>query len=251
MHVGRLAPVLVAAVSLGACHPKPLRNAEIFGGDARPMRTLERLTCPEHVQRLLRTAETGDGRSCTYTGPQTEEVQLSLTPLDGQTPDARLAALDATLKGEVPAAVSADHGPGVYIGSDKGADQAHIDLPGFHLNASGDKASIHMPGVNIDADNDKAQVSTGFGDRHQAVVNAHDGGAEIRAGGVGPNGTDVTYLLASDSAGPSGYMAVGYVAKGPSSGPLVVGVFRAREHHGHAEGGEDGLDRLVDMNVHG
>ena len=251
MHVGRLSLMVLAGAPLAACHPRPLRRAAIFGFDNRPMRVLDRLTCPNRVQRLVRTGTADDGRSCTYTGPQGEDVQLSLTPLDGQTSDARLATLDASLKAEAPAAVSANHGPGVYISTDRGADQAHIDLPGFHLNASGGKASIHMPGVNIDADNDRAQVATGFGGARQAVVNAHDGGAEIRTGGVGTGGTDITYLLATDTPGPSGYRVVGYVAKGPVSGPLVIGVFKAREHHGPSGSGEDGLNRLVDMNVHG
>ena len=250
MRVERL--VLLVAASLGAvaCHPRRVHPGDMLSLDHRPMKAVDRLTCPDRVGDLTRTAEAGDGRSCAYTGSQAEDVQLSLMPLDGATPDARLAALDTTLKAEAPGAKTGpDQGQGVYVSSDQGGDQAHIDLPGFHLNASGGKADIRMPGISINADGDKARVSTGGGGREQTVVDAHAGGAEIRAGGVGANGAAITYLLASDTPGPSGYKVVGYIAKGPASGPLVVGVFRVRDRRGH-DGGGHGLDRLVDLNVH-
>ena len=250
MRVERVVLMAAAGLAMVACHPRRLHHGDVISLDHRPMRQVDRLTCPDQVEGLKRTAQAGDGRSCAYAGPRSEEVELSLMPLDGATPDARLASLDTTLKAEVPGAkAGADHGPGVHVSSDADGDQAHIDLPGFHLNASGGKADIRMPGVSINADGDKAKVSTGVDGREQAVVDAHAGGAEIRAGGVGANGADVTYLLASDTPGPSGYRMVGYIAKGPASGPLVVGVFRSRDHQGH-DGDDHGLDRLIDMNVH-
>ena len=250
MRVERLGLLAVAGLCVIACHPRRLHRGDIISLDHRPMRQVERLTCPDQVDGLTRTAQAADGRSCAYAGPQSEEVQLSLMALDGATPDVRLASLDTTLKAELPGAkADTGHGPTVHVSSDQAGDQAHIDLPGFHLNASGGRADIRMPGVSINADGDKARVSTGVGGREQAVVDAHAGGAEIRAGGVGANGADVTYLLASDTPGPSGYRMVGYIAKGPASGPLVVGVFRSRDHQGH-DGGAHGLDRLIDMNVH-
>ncbi len=240
---------IAAGAALAACHPKPLPRGLALDLDTRPMHAVDRLDCPPTVESLTRTGQAGDGRSCTYTGPQSEDVTLLLRPLDGQSADMRLAALDAQLKAEAPAgARGPNHGPGVYIASEGGHDQAHIDLPGFHLNASDDKASIRLPGLTVDADGDNAKVAAGGA--RGAEVNARNGGAEIRAGGVGANGADVTYLLASDTPGPSGYRLVGYVAKGPAAGPLVVGEFRVRQHEGH-DGGDHGVDRLVDLNVHG
>lgn len=251
MRVLSILSLLAVGVSLCACHPKSLPKDVAFGSDTRPMRAVDRLDCPDTVGALTRTGQAADGRSCTYTGPQTEDVKLLLTPLDGQRADARLATIDAGLKVEAPGAAGGSaHGPGVYISSDAGRDQARIDLPGFHLNADGDKASIRMPGVAIDADGDNAKVATGWAGPHGATVNAHGGGAEIRAGGVGANGADVTYLLASDTPGPSGYRVVGYVAKGPVNGPLVVGEFRIRQHEG-GNNSDHGVARLVDLNIHG
>jgi hypothetical protein len=251
MRVGRLVLLLAAGASLTACHPRRLHRGEAIRLDTRPMRVVGRLTCPDRVDELARTGQAPDGRSCTYAGPQQEEVKLDLTPLDGQGAEARLAALDASLRAELPAAAAGPaHGQGVEVSRDTGRDQAHIDLPGFHLNASGGKASIRMPGVNINADGDDAKVVTGWGGAGGATVSAHEGGAEIRAGGVDGRGADLTYLLASDTPGPTGFRAVGYIAKGPAGGPLVVGEFRTRGHDQHDQG-RHGLERLVNMNVHG
>lgn len=250
MRPARLMLMLAAGASLAACHPRRLHSGEALRLDSRPMRVIERLTCPEQVGDLSRTAQAADGTHCTYAGPQSEEVRLELTPLGGQSAEDRLATLQSSLRAELPAAAGAD---AVHIESgQKDGDHAKIDLPGFHLDAGGDKASIRMPGVNINADGDNAKVVTGWGGAQGATVNAHGGGAEIRAGGVDARGAEVTYLLASDTAGPSGYRTVGYVAKGPASGPLVVAEFRARAHdHQDHLHGDHGLERLVNMNVHG
>jgi hypothetical protein len=251
MRTVRLVLLLTAVADVCACHPRRIHSGEALFGDHRPMKMVARLTCPGEVGELTRTGEAADGRSCSYKGPQSEDVQLRLTSLDGQSAQQRLAALDGGLQAEVPsAATDPKHGQGVYVSDDKDKDEAHIDLPGFHLNASHGKADIRMPGVNIDADDDNANVTTGLGGAGGASVRAHGGGAEIRAGGVGANGADVTYLLASDRPGPNGYRAAGYIAKGPAGGPLVVGEFRTRERE-HNGMGEHGLSRLVDLNVHG
>ena len=252
MRIWSMPLMLLASVSLASCHPKPLAKGLALGVDSRPMHTVDRLTCPDTVGTLTRTGEAADGQSCSYAGAQSEDVKLLLTPLDGQTADVRLATLDNGLKAEAPGAAAdgVGDGHGVSVSSSTDRDQAHIDLPGFHLNASDGKASIRMPGVSIDADGDNAKVATGLAGVRGATVNAHDGGAEIRAGGVGVNGADVTYLLASDTPGPSGYRVVGYVAKGPVNGPLVIGEFRIRQHEGN-DNGDHGVGRLVDLNVHG
>ena len=248
----RSVSALAVLVALGGCHPKPLSQAGGLGFAHRPLSVGRILTCPERVKGLTRTAQAADGHSCVYNGPQAEQVQLSLIPLDGATPETRLASLNQTLKAELPAAdTPVSSGEGVYVNGDEAEHHAHIDLPGFHLNASDGKATIQMPGVSINADGDDAKVTTGAGGHASTVVSAHPRGAEIRIGGVNANGADMTYLLASDSPGPAGFRVVGYMAKGPVSGPLVVGVFRARQHEHGANGMADhGLNRLIDMNVH-
>ncbi|WP_174301709.1 hypothetical protein [Caulobacter sp. S45] len=250
MRIARSGVLLVAVCALDACHPKPLHEAGL-GYARRPMGVGQTLVCPDQVGGLNRTAWGADGRTCAYEGPHEEQVQLSFMPLGGVAPDVRLASLDQTLKAELPAVSSAAaNGQGVYVGGDAGGHHAHIDLPGFHLNASDGKASIHMPGVSINADGDDAKVTTGPEGHENSVVSAHPGGAEIRVGGVNANGADMTYLLASDTPGPTGFRVVGYMAKGPPAGPLVVAVFHAREHDHGGNMDDHGLSRLLDMNVH-
>ena len=85
------------------------------------------------------------------------------------------------------------------------------------------------------------------------MVNAHDGGVEVRAGWFGKRSVDANYVLAGETAGPSGVRAAGYYAKGPASGPLVVGVETSKsdERHGDVHGDRfKDLHRLVNLNVH-
>ena len=247
MRVLHLAVLLAIPVGLAACHPK--RDGGV-GFAHRPFTVGAVLVCPDQVKALTRETQAPDGQSCTYKASTGEEVQLLRLSLNGQTPQDRLTSLDKTLRTDVPAAVGTANGQGVYVSSDTAGGRAHIDLPGFHLNATDGKASIKMPGVTINADgNDAKVVTTGGG---QSVVTAHGGGAEVRTGGVSTNGADITYLLTSDTAGPSGYRVVGYKAQGPAAGPLVVGVFRARDSR-HSKGPFRGvgIGKLMDMNVHG
>ncbi len=252
MRLGRSGTLVAAACALSACHPKPLHRGEGLGFARKPMTVGTSLVCPDHLEALIRTAQSTDGQSCAYNGPRQEQVELRITPLAGATLEAKLALLDQTLKTELPSAAALPaSGQGIYVGGDQTGHHAHIDLPGFHLNASDGKASIQMPGVSINADGDDAKVTTGRQGHESSVVNAHPGGTEIRVGGVNADGLDTTYLLASDTPGPSGFRVVGYRAKGPPAGPLVVGVFRIREHdHGHNEMSDLGVSRLIDMNVH-
>jgi hypothetical protein len=240
----KVGAALLAASMLAGCHPKETRGVGVFGIGAAPTGVADRLTCPEHVGRLERTSATADGLACRYRGSKGEDVQLSRIDLNGSPAHVRLAALEETLKGEVPAAVK-DAPPPTGKGDD---DHTRIDLPGLHVNADGDRASIRLPGVAIDANGDKAQVSTGFAGRG-AVVNAHAGGAEIRAGAADTRAVDVSYILAGDQPGPSGLRAAGYVAEGPAAGPIILGVFRAPDARGQDNIADLGVKRLVNLNV--
>jgi hypothetical protein len=106
---------------------------------------------------------------------------------------------------------------------------------------------VKVFGVNIDADGDKADITTPNVGSKGASIHAGPGGAEIRAGDVGKNTADLVFILAGDNPGPSGDRAVGYIARGPASGPLVVGEFKAKDgHHDHHD---RDLERLIDLNV--
>ena len=82
--------------------------------------------------------------------------------------------------------------------------------------------------------------------------------AEVIAEDVGKTNASMVYVLASEHRAASGYRAVGYVAKGPSAGPLVVGEFRAvhksadqGDYHDYGNHGDGDIGRLIDRNVKG
>jgi hypothetical protein len=258
-----LALATAAAAALGACHPVEHKNpmAKLF--DDGPYRTVDRLTCPDSLRELTRISQAADGKSCTYDGPDDEQIELSLLQLGGRDPQSALADLQQNLKAEAgPPGGGKAEAAGNRAGDEDADDDhdtdsgphrhAHIDLPGLHIDADNDKASVHMPGVSVNAKGDEAQVQTGWGPYPNLQIDANNGHAEIHGGAVTDTGARLVYLYASDMPGPQGYRTVGYVARGPRAGPLVVGVFKSREKdNDHARLTPDGLERLVRINVRG
>ncbi len=260
MKAATLGALAVSALAIAACHPKPLKHAD-FGNvsigssasshdeddEAPPLKTLAALDCPESEGDLNRTAQASDGKSCDYAGPGDETVHLSLVALDGRSVLDTVAPLKAELDGLVH--VTAGGGP-VSVEASKGenGDHAKVDLPFIHVDANGDSAKVKLFGFNIDAKGDHATIKGGPGMKN-TVVHAGPGGAQVVAEDVGKSNASLVYILAGDTPGPSGYRAVGYVARGPVTGPLVVGEFKSRAEH-HNDGHND-VDRLVEHNVKG
>lgn len=260
MKTAPLGVVALSVLALTACHPKPLKHADLqnvtmdvsssgdgsnSGGDdddnGAPLKTLAALDCPASEGELTRTAEAGDGKSCDYAGPGDETVHLSLLAMDGRSVIDTVAPLKAELAALVH--VPKDGGP---VSVEAGGDHAKVDLPFLHVDANGDKAKVKLFGIDIAADGDHATVKHAPGLKN-AIVHAGPGGAEVVAEDVGKSNASLVYILAGDSAGPSGYRAVGYVARGPVAGPLVVGEFKSKaEHHGD---NHDDLDHLIERNV--
>ncbi|WP_158915344.1 hypothetical protein [Caulobacter sp. S45] len=251
-----------ALAGLAACHPVEHRNpgARIFA--ERPYKVGDRLDCPSTVEELTRTAQAADGRSCQYSGPRDELVDLTLTALNGRDPTAVLADTQKGLEGYIGAPTGGAGTSGaspskpdgnkisVHTGDGDGDDHAKIDLPGIHIDADNGKASVRLPGLTVNANNGDAHVRTGWGPYKNMQVDAHDGGAEIHAGDVTDAGAKLFYLLASDTPGPDGYRSVGYMARGPRSGPLVVAVFKEKAvERDHSRLAASGIDALVRLNV--
>ena len=146
-----------------------------------------------------------------------------------------------------------------------GADSAHVTAPGMKVDAEGDRASVHMPGIHVEADGDKADVRIGgitihandgdasvnghltTGDNEKAVsFQARDNAAEIRTRSPG-EAVRQTYLLTDNRASPNGWRTVGYEARGPRTGPIVIATVRSRERN--ADGVFDDAKELVTLNV--
>jgi hypothetical protein len=246
--------ILLSAAAVAACHPveRPHHHGAWAMGDRgwahhddAPVTVAATLNCPEAEGDLTRTGQAADGKSCEYHGDEDQDVTLSLVALSGQTPQAVLTPMETALRGLVPA-----HSGPSMVNVDAGSgdrDHAKIDLPGLHIDADGNKADIKILGADIKADGDHADIKTDAGGMKGATIHAGPGGAEIRAGDVGQHSAELVFILAGDNAGPSGYRAVGYIARGPSTGPLVVGAFKSKANH--HQGHDRDLERLIDLNV--
>ncbi|MEO8813025.1 MAG: hypothetical protein ABI376_08960, partial [Caulobacteraceae bacterium] len=115
-------------------------------------------------------------------------------------------------------------------GTDK--DRVDIDLPGIHIHANGnDDATVQIAGARVGGD--AVSVSDQNGRSRATVakpgvsVFARDNGAEVRVDEPG-SGIRRSFILASDNPGPNGYKTVGYEARGPAGGPLVVASAKAK-----------------------
>jgi hypothetical protein len=252
-----MAALAVSAVALSACMPTV--NYSGFtsaSAGSEPLKTLAALDCPVNEGALTRTAQAPDGQTCDYEGRGGETVRLKLVALNGRSALDAMAPTKAELHALMPLRNEAL--PAVAI--DDGPDRTSVDLPFFHVRAVGDRADVKIFGVTIHSDGDNADVTAHHGPTHTVVHASHDG-AEVIAEDVGKTNAAMVYVLASDRRTSSGYHAVGYVAKGPAAGPLVVGEFRSTRRHegdhvdGHEYYGDHGdhgdIDRLIDRNVKG
>ncbi len=227
----------LVAVAASGCSPAPM------GG--RALKVAERLDCPAAQGDLTRTEVAADGRRCGYRGASGERATLQLLATDGRSPQTALAPLEAELKRDVPvdggSAPASPHAEADH-------DNARVDLPGLDIDAHGDRAKVKVAGVDIDADGDRADVNVTGGFGKIASVKADDHGAEMHSGQVSVANAELLFTLAAMAAGPTGDHAAGYVARGPRSGPLVVGVFRSPAGGSGGDAFKD-IKRLVNRNV--
>ena len=216
--------------------------------DGPPLRAPAKLDCPTDNGDLIRTAQSPDGQWCDYAGRQGETVRLRLTPLNGQTPSAALEPVRAQLHALVPVYRKAT--PVTY--GDGSGDSADVNVPFVRVHADGDRADVRLFGIFhiVDKDHDRSHDGDGDRVRKHATVHAGLRGAEVVADEVGRNNVSLVYVLAGGHRYASGYRAVGYIAKGPVTGPLVVAEFRSPENsHRDNDGGHDDIDRLIDHNL--
>ncbi len=231
------------------------------------LKVVETLQCPQTMGSLTRKGSASEGGTvCTYVGPKGAEVSLHLVPLDGETPADVLKAFEQRLSGALPRAVdalgsAADAGdaadtaeagaataepaadqttasgdrasvraPGVNI--EANGDDATVRLPGVRIETRGDRASVRIGGFHIDADDSdgSARVSGSSGDGDNVSINARNDAAEIRASAAG-GGTRTSWILTDNRGSDAGWRLVGYEARGPVGGPLVIATVRSRDRN--------------------
>ena len=251
----------IAAVALTGCQ-RQKRSEVVVGGHA--LAVSARLVCPDHQGRLDRVSQAQDGQSCAYSAPNGAEVTLSKAGLAGQSADAALQAREQELAALQPMPATLQQ-PGKSVvpnqtdgnvtesaSSHESSDQTRIDLPGLHIRTDGDNASVRLPGVSINAQGDNAHISTGIGELKNATIDATEGAVRITSNMTDAGNVDQTWMVATDQPGPAGWRTVGYVARGPLTGPLVVATVRSRAEHQHAHSGDGEIEdirRLVNLSV--
>lgn len=251
MHRLALFAAGAALLTLAACE-RPNRSETKTATDAAAaLRTISRLECPQKQGDLALVSAAQDGQSCAYKSRENAEVTLRLVALNGGNAQAALDPIEAELKGIIPAPERAQPTPpatpatpatNAEAADDEG--KAEINFPGLHIKADDKGADIRLGNIRIDADEDgSAQIKVGG----QTTVNANDGGAEIRTGTTAGE-VRSTYILANEKA-VSGYHVVGYEARGPKAGPIVVAVVKARDGDRNQHDLFDDLKDLVELNV--
>ena len=215
---------------------------------------------------------------CTYAGPRGAEVSLHLVKLDGASPADALKAFEDRLSKAMPqavaqlraasaegaAAATAAEAGGAGAAADAGAgDRASVQAPGVDIRAEGDDATVRLPGLHIESKGDEASVRIGGfhidASEGEATVDIQDseGGdnvsvqanqdaAEIRTS-AGGGATRANWILTDNRPSEAGWRLVGYEARGPAGGPIVVATVRARDRD-RGRVFEDAKD-LVALNV--
>ncbi len=233
------------------------------GAEAGVLKVVDTLQCPEVLGVLTRKGlAAAGGANCVYGGPKGSDVVLHLVRLEGRSPDdvlrdfearvsadlpqtsARLAptptaqaAASAAVNGEETASVQA---PGVNIQTR--GDDASVRLPGLRIETQGDNASVRIGGINIqskDGQNTRTETST-------VSVDSNDKSTRVRTRAPGA-ATRMTYILSDDQPADAGWRRVGFEARGPAGGPIVVAVVRSKDR-GDGAVFEDARE-LVTLNV--
>jgi hypothetical protein len=234
------------------------------------LRVVETLQCPQTLGSLTRKGSaSAQGTVCTYGGPRGAEVILHLVSLSGTDSTAALKTFEDRLSASLPQAVagiraqkSATASASSEATSSSG-DSASIQAPGVDIQAKGDKATVRLPGISIDADGEDASVNIGGfqveakGDGTTVDVQSDDGGDSVsvqandaatvvRTSAAG-NATRANWILTDNRPSVEGWRLVGYEARGPAGGPIVVVTVRSKDR----EGGDvfDDAKALVTLNV--
>lgn len=270
-----LIPALCAAALTAACDGDSVRisSTRTEDPDAKgALKVVETLQCPQTMGSLTRKGSaTAEGTVCTYAGPRGSEVTLHLVKLNGAAPADALKAFEERLSAAMPqavaqlkassagdaateatseaAATSGDRAsvraPGVDIQAN--GDDATVRLPGLHIESKGDEASVRIGGFHIDASEGGSTVDIEGGSEGDNVsVQANQDAAEIRTS-AGGEATRASWVLTDNRPSEAGWRLVGYEARGPAGGPIVIATVRARDRD-RGRVFEDAKD-LVALNV--
>ena len=227
------------------------------------LKVVETLQCPQTMGSLTRKGSaSNEGTVCTYVGPKGAEVTLQLVPLGDRTPPQVLKTFEERLSSDMPQAVAglragaaraqadaarseadaaraeaevaraqARADAAVDVAVQANGDDADIRLPGMHIETKGDQASVRIGGIHIDANDNSGAVDIEGGDNGDSVsIRAQDDSAEVRAMAAG-DATRASWILTDNRPSAGGWRLVGYEARGPFCGPLLVATIRSPDRN--------------------
>jgi hypothetical protein len=242
------------------------------------LKVVEALQCPQTMGSLTRKGSASNGGTvCTYVGPKGAEVTLQLVALADRTPAQALKTFEERLSSDMPQAVAGLRAGAARAEADAArseadaaraeaesaraearaeaaaanvnveGDNADIRLPGMHIETKGDQASVRIGGLHIDSNDNAGSVDIQGGDDGDNVsIRAQNDSAEVRAVASG-EATRASWILTDNRPSAGGWRLVGYEARGPVGGPLVVATIRSRDRN-RGRVFEDAKD-LVALNV--
>ncbi|QBQ47587.1 methyltransferase type 11 [Brevundimonas naejangsanensis] len=262
-------PVIALALMAAACdNPGTVRITTSSTSDSSgALKVVDALQCPQTQGVLTRKGSARADGSCVYGGPRGSEVILQLVQLDGRSSTEALKSFENRLTSDLPEAVAeveaenarveaeavraeadaaraeADASRAAADAEAASGETAQVRMPGLRVDAQGDKATVRLPGMRIDADGDRANIRIGgltirADDKSSRVnvssgddavnIDAADGAARIRTSGSG-EAVRATFLMTGKEASASGWRTVGYEARGPVGGPIVVATVRSKD----------------------
>jgi hypothetical protein len=279
-----VAPLCIAALLLAACDgDNSVRiSSTTSETEARGvLKVIDTLQCPETIGVLTRkgSAHAG-GDVCVYSGPRGAEVSLHLIKLDDENADSVLDRFEQELSRSMPHtaaalaaaqevsearaeadAASAQADSARAEASATSGDRARVRMPGLSIEAEGERADVRLPGLTVEAEGDSANVRFGnfsiqaddasqtvdvSSDDESVSVQARDDAAEIRTRAPGDT-VRTTYILTDNRPAEAGWRLVGFEARGPEGGPIVVATVRAKDRD--SDGVFDSAKDLVTLNV--
>lgn len=262
-------PVIALALMAAACdNPGTVRITTSSTSDSSGvLKVVDALQCPQTQGVLTRKGSARADGSCVYGGPRGSEVILQLVQLDGRSSTEALKSFENRLTSDLPEVVAeveaenarveaeaaraeadaaraeADASRAAAEAEAAAGDSAQVRMPGLRVDAQGDKATVRLPGMKIEADGDRANIRIGgltiraddkssrvnVSSRDDTVnIDATDGAARIRTSSSG-EAVRATFLMTGKEASASGWRTVGYEARGPVGGPIVVATVRSKD----------------------
>lgn len=267
-------PLALATAALAGCKEPGVRISTTRTEDDKGgvLKVIDALQCPQTQGVLTRKGSAiAGGAVCTYTGPKGAEVSLHLVMLDGQPssevlktfeqqlsdnmarsdnePDADQQVADAkAIQAEAIAAqaeAEAEAAEASDMAIDAAGDRARVRLPGISIDAQGDSARVRIGGLNIRADDSSGVVDL-RSDDETVRINANSNGAEVRTRRNG-DATRSSWTFSDSRGSDQGWRVVGYEARGPMGGPIVVAAIRVKEREQDAV--FEAAKALVTLNV--